>query len=737
MTRRLGKGDAQRGRARLALSVVIAMTTMLLIGLSPGGPLTSVLAAVNGTPTATTNETNAPAATTTPAPASGPTIQLINPSKYVTPVTASNKADDNTTYHLVAWVGNVGAVVSPFVEFQIQSTSGGTTQTIPATRVGTTDTWEAQWTFQSGQADGPYNVLARLFGGDPASQVATDSEEVTIEREAETVEMSYPLNGGTLGTFDPIGPAERGFVIDATVSSGATGVQVFYGTSPSGTEQNWRRCTIQETVSFSAPGNRRIGCTVASGVGVFDLTGVAIVATGTDPFNPVPAPNCSPDEVIPANPPQCPTIDSGDAHRVTAYEQIATSVSISPPAVSAAINTCQVMSASLLDNQGRPIWRANMDVHAAGPTDDLQFGRVTGQTRDWQPADASGRHDGTEPTHNCGGMGTPPAQSEHVRPSANDDKHIETKPADQAQGGTDTSGLFTFALRSPAQGTTNVEAWADSDDSDDRGTEPIGTAAITWTAPTPSQSASASGSASATASATASRSPSATRSPSASASATSSPTSSSSPQPSPRTISLESNKNRVKFGRSVVFSGVVNSSDAGCRGGQIVKVQQQTIGAPGFTEIATATTDGTGFYRVDYQPAESATYRAVVDPSATCQEATSSTKLVLVRTRVGLRASDNRVRKGAKVTFRVTVAPCGNHAGTDVTLERNTGRGFKEIGRKAINADCATSFKKRIGKTARFRARWPSQDDNHEAGTSPTRKVTVKPPRVGRRNFSI
>jgi hypothetical protein len=44
MTRRLGKGDVQRGRARLTL-LIVTLTIGLLLGLSPGGPIGTVLAA--------------------------------------------------------------------------------------------------------------------------------------------------------------------------------------------------------------------------------------------------------------------------------------------------------------------------------------------------------------------------------------------------------------------------------------------------------------------------------------------------------------------------------------------------------------------------------------------------------------------------------------------------------------------------------------------------------------------
>jgi hypothetical protein len=717
------------------LLIVVLTTTGLILGLSPAGPLSSVLAAVNGTPTSTTTETNSPAATTTPAPPATPLIELVNPSAYVTPVVVSNKADEDTSYHLVAWVANVTAMTTPVVQFEITPQN----ETIVASRIGDTNTWHAFWTMNN-QTDGPHTVTARLFDG--ATERDSDAQDVTVAKSQETVEMTYPTNGGGLGTYHPQpGAVERGFVVDATVSSGATGVMVFYGTSHPGTEQNWRRCTIQETVSFSAPGNRRIGCTIASGISATEITGVAAVATGTDELDPGPPPNCLPgDFVDPGPPPLCPTVDSGDAHRVTSYAQAPSSVTVTPSTSNAATSTCQVLTATIVDSQSRPIWRANIDVHATGPADDLQFGRVTGRTRDWQPADAAGTHDGTEPTHNCGGSGTPPAQAEHNQPGA-DEKHIETKRPDQPEGGSDTSGTFTFALRSAQAGMTGVEAYNDIDDNDTRETEPLGTATITWTAPTPSQSASATRSPTTSPSATrspttspsATRSPSATSSPSATRSPTTSPTGSSTQGPASRTVTLETSRNSTVFGRRVVFSGAINSSNSECEAAETVRIQEQTVGAPGFTDVGFADTDPTGAYGFGYKPPANASYRAVVDPSPQCQEAISSTRAMLVRVRVGLKVSDGRVPKGSKVRLNVTIAPCGNHADTEVALDRNTGRGWDEIGRKGVNESCKATFKKRVSKTARFRARWPSQDDNHESGVSPKRRVRVFTLR--RRNF--
>jgi hypothetical protein len=115
----------------------------------------------------------------------------------------------------------------------------------------------------------------------------------------------------------------------------------------------------------------------------------------------------------------------------------------------------------------------------------------------------------------------------------------------------------------------------------------------------------------------------------------------------------------------------------------------------------------------------------MLEASSSCSAATSSTRNVLVKVKVKLTASDHKVRKGTIVGFHIHINPCGNHAGTSVVLLRNTGHGYKEVGQKELNANCSISFRSRVKKDANYKARWPSQDDDHEAGTSKRQNVNV------------
>ena len=709
MTRRLGRGDAQKGRARLALLLVSGITAVLILGLTPGGSLLPLFAAPTGSPTSTTTETAAPANGATPTTGAAPTIKWINPSAYEDPEVISNAQDANATYHLVVSVGNVPP--NPDVLFQVFTPSdlnNAVTQIVPV-RIGATDVWEANWAVNV--ADGDYVLRARLISSNATpGTVATDDEAVTVDsddngNDIEAAEINYPVNGGPLGTYDPPGTTNRGFIVEAKTSAGASGINVYYSTSPPGTDPNWRECDSQVTISYSS-NDRQIGCTAAANVGPADITAVAAAATGTEDFNPVPSPNCVPeDQTL-----QCPTVDAGDAHRVAAYDQIPTSLAVLPFTSNNGVNTCRELVATAVDQQSspRPIYRANIDVHATGPLDGTKFGKSP-RTSPYKPPDAGG-HDSNESTANCG---TAPAGGDtegvHIHATTADDKHIESTT------GTDPNGTFVFALRSPDQGTTNVSAFIDQIDDDLASGDPTGTATITW-GPAASVSGSASGSASASASTSASGSATGTQTASSSASSTSGQAS--------RSITLEPSKPKTKFGKKVTLSGAVTSSNSSCISGQTVKIQRSTSGGS-FADFGTATTTSGGTYSFDFIADQNASYRATVDASSSCGAATSATRNVLVKVAVSLTASDHSVKKRKTVEFHIHVNPCGNHAGTTVVLLRNTGHGYKEIGQKQLNGKCNATFRTKVKRDANYKARWPGQDDDHETGTSRRQHVEV------------
>ena len=179
----------------------------------------------------------------------------------------------------------------------------------------------------------------------------------------------------------------------------------------------------------------------------------------------------------------------------------------------------------------------------------------------------------------------------------------------------------------------------------------------------------------------------------------------------------------MRFGKKVVLSGLVDSSEPSCESSQTVRIFRALTGGD-FEELATTTTGSDGSYSFEYRPPANAGYRTSVDAASSCQAATSSDESVLVRARVKLAVSDPTVKKGDKVRLKTTVAPCGNHTTTEVALLRSTGRGFREILRKDLDGRCKATFHTKVRKTSSYKVRWPSQDSDHEGGVS--REVAVE-----------
>lgn len=521
MTEKIGRGDRQRGVARITLVVLALVQAVILIATLSDGLLALAQPNPSASATASNNTSASPRQSPSQEPApSGPTIQWLNPSKYEPAMIVSDKEDNDDRYHLVAWVGNRPS--DAVVQFSYQGTQGTPNEVTicTATRVPTTnDTYECFWDLdETGTADGTYRLRATLFSStaSPASPrpsgqtgpaaVDEDEETVEVERDAETVEIEYPVNGGPLGVYDPPGAQRAGFVVDVETSQNAGEVRVYYSESPPGTEPSWQNCQQRTTVFFS-DGTRRIGCVLQDGdSAATNITAVAAVPirAATPARAPFPG-GCTP-ELGATNCPGDPErADAGDAHRVFRYEQNPATLELPPPSENRPNQqgnfTCQVLTADVRDQNGRPIWRANVDVHAAGPGDEVRFGTVSG-THSFKAPDQGGHQ--TENTDTCASSpaeDNSPAQGRHTNVSGPDPKHIESVE------GTDTSGRFTFAVRSPArEGTSTVTAWADEDDNDERqSAEPFDTTTVTFTrqSPSPSQSSPTASQTTATATATA------------------------------------------------------------------------------------------------------------------------------------------------------------------------------------------------------------------------------------------
>lgn len=711
MTEKLGRGDRQRGVARITLVLLAVVQAVILMATLSDGLLAAAQPGPSASPTGSANESASPRQSPSQEPApTGATIQWLNPSKYEQPIIVSDKQDNDGAYHLVAWVGNRPS--DAIVEFEYQSTQGTPNRVTicTATRVPTTnDTYECFWDLDGSSgpavADGEYFLRAILYSSQAASPTPTpgsdppevdrDEETVTVERAAETVEIEFPVNGGPLGIYDPPGPQTTGFVMDVETSDDAEGVRAFYSESPPGTEPSWKNCQQQTTVFFS-DGTQRIGCVLHDDDD--ESTTITAVAAVARDQQPTPNPSCLVATPVPVN---CSTPapggvrdESGDAHRVqSTYVQRPASLTLPPPRESRPNGSgnfqCEVLTAEVRDQNGRPIWRANVDVHAAGPGDAVRFGRIANRTSSFKAPDQGGHQ--TENTDTCAsspGEQASPAQGRHTNVGGPDPKHIESVE------GTDTSGLFTFAIRSPSsEGTTNVTAWSEHDDNDDRqAAEPFDTTTITWTrqSPSPSQSSvtpSASGtSASPSATATATATQSASASPSGSASSASPSQTSPSGSPTPvRTLNCEPETDTNPVGSGHTFVCSVREGSSSVSG---VNVDVEVTGAndadgdtrnsPDFT---CTTTGANGSCTITHGPGGSGTtgdtgtsiYRAWIDAdNANSTPEADSTEGVNEFTQPGQRAESDDTDVVEK-TWQRAPLDCspeqdGNPTGTSHTV---------------------------------------------------------------------
>lgn len=646
MTERLGSGNRQRGVARITLAVVACVLLIATLGFSSG-----IMDASAQESRPTHSETTTGGATN-PAPQPQPTateIQFLNPSKYASPEYISNKTDRDSLYHLVAWASNPPP--DAIVEFQI--VTGSVAQRIgTATRVGgpTGDTFEYYWNLQYENGDqvpeGNHVLRAILFSGggspspaspasptsptspspvspsgspatpaSPASPspspspspterraISSDDENVTIDRSRETVEILDPPNPGSIGLYDPDGPNDDpdapgnrlpGFTVHVQTSAGADHVQIKYSTAPPGTEPSWTTCTNQVTLFYSDR-TRRIGCTVPESTTPSSITALAAVVV-EDVVETIPGSGPSPGGVC--TPPLCtpPTTqtsqrtESGDAHRLTAnYHADPRSVTLTGDS-NATRRSCVELTATVFDQQGKRLWRANVDVHGTGPEDGLQFA-TTANTSPSKPPEGGG-HERLEPLWNCrtNTGHSSETQAVHQRAPEDDRKHIESETND----GTTAAGEFVFALRSESVGQTLVEAWADEDDDDvnDADTtgqstdpqDPQATKTIVWSQPSPTSPVSPSGNSPSTSPSTASPS---SVSPSTASPSTASPSTASPPPPLRETVNCdpETDTNPVRSSHTVLCrvsrSGGSTTASASSASGTRVHAEATGVNDP-------------------------------------------------------------------------------------------------------------------------------------------------------------
>lgn len=632
-------------------------------------------------------------------------------------------------------------------------------------------------------------VRAILFQNNGQNEVARDNQAVVInqsgeggtlgaedpEKAAETVEIVYPTHGGTFGLFRPTNGGAIG-VIDVEWSADTDAVEAFYTVSPPDADPEWKSCGTQE--STSAPTSARsaqdgVRCTLADGDLPENVTGVAAVAKDN--------------ETYPGENPGASQDNSGDAHRVVGYSQVPGIVTVTGQSLPASrVNDCSdLLTAQVLDTsqQARPIAGVDVDVHAQGPTDNLAFNTHSAEQNQFNEGNPdrsqAPQNHPTETGRQCSNDNRSGNQGVHAIGGGDDRKHIES--VDDS----DDDGEFTFRLWSDAEGGTRLTAWADTTD-DDRfcSNERSGDAIVTWGSaandpappadtpepqpcpnPSPSGSGSPSPGGSSTSPSSGTTSPStATTSPSTSPSGSVSPSGSTSPSTSPSStatattpsssgttggtttggettgggttggtqtptsISIEASKPRKTFGNTFTLSGSVTSENQACTSFVDVEILRDVIGgSDDFSVVGRTQTDQDGAYVITLDADMSATYVAQTAETATCDDATSSAEPVLVRVKVFLKLSREKIREGRRVRLKIRTAPCPATARDKVLLFRAIEGKYGKTGKKRSDGDCRATFTRRPRKHAVFQGRWPKQTPEFLAGKTRPKAVRVVP----------
>jgi hypothetical protein len=556
--------------------------------------------------------------------AAGPSIAFLNPSSFADAgergIIVSNQKPDagpaccdaaDDTYRLAAWVANPPANYNVF--FAV--TQGALEFEITNTRQVVDGTWQAQWSMPPSLLDAPAVLHAYIVVGDEA--VASVDQPVTIQRVQENIDLGYPVADGTFGTYAGLataapatGPATRKKpigVVDAlfTNTPQLGYIRAFYTTSAPGTAPKWAACGTEANNGNIDNGVR---CTLKAAADQLAVTAVAAVT------------NDSPSDF------DARFNQSGDAVAIsTSYAQTPTDFSmdngqqlVAKDPRSGMFFCSGSVVTTLIDQVGRQVAAANIDIHAEGPSDSLKFDNWA-LIPSAQPPDR-GDHkeeDAVDCTSSDPDAGTPPSsgsadlQGEHQRFGQPDRKHIES-----LGGGTNDLGKYSFQLYAEETGATLFTAWVDERDdgcgaNDDLFTEGElnASGSIGWAAQAPEPVTE----------------PLEEFVPCGSG-GTPSPGPTDPPPPDGkhgRSVSMFAA--RGSSSNQLRLYGRVSSGFADCKTAQRVKIQMRSPNDKRYRVVGRATSDAKGKYSFERRSPGVRTYRAVLSASAACKKARSKT----------------------------------------------------------------------------------------------------------------
>lgn len=454
-----------------------------------------------------------------------PVGNFLNPDVDDGPGNEISDLNDGTDglYHFVLRAADPSADGHTIASVQIQIEDGDADAAFEnigaATQVGATNIWELKWDQSAHTPAADVNADAgqvQAFVTDSGGETATIGPFAVVFNNStdETVEITQPTNGGNLGFFNRDGDPALEAQISGTASDGnidaAGEVELFYTKAPLGTANPaWIDCD---------PGGITVAVTPDPALGPFSTWTGECELQGGDTPDLVTAVAARADDADAGEAGN----ESGDAHGVSGFTQVVSTADISPTTDTGSTGFCNTFTLKVRDQQGGDIVGANVDVHAQGPDDQIQFAMNNDEGAVANPPDTVSDFHKTPSaatTHTFGNSaacdeldqndfnreddadavadnlsfddvntaspaGDPAADLQfhegiHVDPGGtgtNDIRHIE--------GTTDFDG-FQFSIDSPVNGTTNLTGWADTVTENDviNGAEPQATATKTWGAP--------------------------------------------------------------------------------------------------------------------------------------------------------------------------------------------------------------------------------------------------------------
>jgi len=192
-------------------------------------------------------------------------------------------------------------------------------------------------------------------------------------------------------------------------------------------------------------------------------------------------------------------------------------------------------------------------------------------------------------------------------------------------------------------------------------------------------------------------------------------------KPGPSSVTIAAAPNPIIYGNSVAISGKLTATTVA---GVSVTLHAAPYPYTSFAQVATATTDTQGVYHFAQSPKLNTEYRVMAKSKP---QATSTTLLVKVSTRVSLRVSTTTPAVGARVKFSGSVTPA--HDGQMVLIQRRSRTGtFVTVATTTLlHTTTGTSIYR---KTLRIKASGnyrvvKSHDAAYAIGVSALRRITV------------